>query len=232
MAPPLLKALIRLERNPTLSQEQENTKKDLEKQIDNLPKRTIDFKMDKMMLLCGKLVDYELSGGQMDPDFSKDDLEEQGLNIVNHSTFQSILASPDSSFYVGLFKEVQKKKEWYGFTQKRNSKVKNGVRTYTRRIICMDDGKNSVIPKNSFIESGFKCFEAFQTNNMINAMNLEGWLQDYTINTLGLELPRVLHCVSGGGRVDKWVKGEDYIVGISYNLKGIEPFIINSNPTQ
>jgi hypothetical protein len=232
VAPPLLRKLIHLEKKALLDESDKLKVQEIKTAINNLPRPTKDFEMDKMMLLCGKLVDYELSGGQMDPDFSKSDLEEKGLNIVKEPFFQILLASPDSSFYVGLFKEVQKETEWYGFTQKRNSKTKNGVKTYTRRIICMNDGKNGVIPKKVFVDSGFKCFNAFQTNNMINAMKLEGWLQNYTISTLGLELPRVLHCVSGGGRVDKWVKGEDYIVGITYNLKGIEPFIINSNPTQ
>jgi hypothetical protein len=154
------------------------------------------------------------------------------MAIVHRSLKNLFNRTSTASFYVGLSKKILVKEEWCGFSKLRNSKKdEEGNRSYTRRILCENDDLRSVITPARFEEHGFTKAVVLTTKNMLNAMKLEGWLQKHSINTLGLKVPHVLHCISGGGRTDKWVKGEDYVVFITYNLTGIAPFIINPNPT-
>ncbi len=151
-----------------------------------------------------------------------------GMELVE-GKLKEILQSKTSAFYVFLSKKKTEDTEWYYFTQKRNSKEKNGVRTYTRRILCVNDNKRGIISPDTFAKV-FKPLYLKYSTNMFNMMKLEAWLQSYTIDECGEE-PRSLHCVSGGGRTDKWVMGEKHVVGITYNLDGISPFMINPEPT-
>ena len=228
-----MKELTRLKNQSIpLNSQQIVRKSTILENIEDLKGLSSNFNWKTTITQCEDIVNFEDNGSKLEDDWSPEEVARIGNGLVDIQ-LKDILASKCSSFYVFLSKEATKDQEWCGFIQKRNSKLVAGVRKYCRRILCLDDGMKGAIPIEKF-KKHFKPLILKHSDNMMNIMKLEAWLQNYTIFTLGLELPRVLHCVSGGGRTDKWVMGEKYVVGITYCMGGvasIKGIIINPEPT-